>query len=104
MNGIIKFKLGGEPHFRYIEATNCPLYTEVEENGETERVICLQTTEDFVHDTISQYLQRQGLQGGFHSIEVIEKDRLIATAENLRAHGSLKLKSSTFTYTIFSGT
>ena len=94
MNSVIKFKFGGESHFRYIVVTNCPLYTTVEENGKTEKVICQQATEDFVHDTISQYLQRQNLQGCFHSIEVIEMGRLIATAENLRERGSLKFKSN----------
>lgn len=94
MNSIIKFKLGSEPYFRYIEVTNCPLYTTVEENGKIEKVICQQATEDFVHDTISQYLQKQNLQDCFHSIEVIEMGRLIATAENLREHGSLILKNN----------
>lgn len=75
-----------------IEVTNCPLYTMVEENRKTEKVICQQATEDFVHDTISQYLQNQNLQGCFYSIEVIELGRLIATAENLRERRNLKLK------------
>lgn len=95
MNSIIKFRLGNEPHFRYIEVTNCPLYTMVEENGKTEKMICQQATEDFMHDTISQYLQNQNLQGCFYSIEVIEMGRLIATAENLRERGNLKFKSTT---------
>lgn len=88
MDCVIKFKFRNESDFRYIEVTNCPLYTEMQENGK--KVICKLTTEDFVHDTISQCLQKQGLQGCFHSIEVIKDGRLIATAENLKERGSLK--------------
>ena len=95
MNSFIKFKLHEEPYC--IEVTNCPLYTEIEENGKLEKVFCQQTTEDCVYVTISSYLKEYGLKGAVHSIEVIEncngvEGRLIATAENLRERGSLKLK------------
>ena len=95
MDCVIKFKFKNEPDFRYIEVTNCPLYTEIQENGKKKKVICKLTTEDFVHDIISQCLQKQGLQGCFHSIEVIKDGYLIATAESLRERGSLKFISET---------
>ena len=91
---VIKFKFRNEPDFRYIELTNCPLLMEIEENGEKKEVFDELCTEELVHDIISMQLQRQGLQGCFHSIEVMGKDgRVIATAENLRERGSLKFIS-----------
>lgn len=91
MNCIIKFKFKDEPHFRYFEITNCPLFTEIEVDGKTKNVICQVTTETLVHDSISQYLKKMGMQGYFHTIEVIECGRVIAKAENLSEHGNLKL-------------
>ena len=94
MNSIIKFKFKDESSYRYIEVTNCPLLMEIEENGEKKEVFDELCTEEFVHDIISMQLQRQGLQGCFHSIEVMGKDgRVIATAESLRERGSLKFIS-----------